>query len=233
MDPLRTHAQPNGNGGSVRSYVSWRITLVLLGVCALAGVSCVIALSQGGTADAIPRAIPVKDSPDPSYIKKQIRIWAKDADVITATLREVAGVGEQADRAGLFVGTDDQGRDYVSIFTSHSLSALVRVTKVMAHVRDVAAYTASEPDSREQVGAVKVFGIASPRVARVTIDQAGGKTSEAALVECGHQGFSYFTYTSSDSESFPTIVRGFGSNGKELITRDISYAATPPPATNK
>jgi hypothetical protein len=209
--------------------MSWKKLLVVAFGCSLTGTVYAIALSKGVSADATSHVIPAKDAPIPPVLMKLITINAKYEGVKIATLQEVAGTGEEEDRAGLILGTDDQGRDYVSSFTALNFVGFTPVIDVVAAGRDVAVNTASAPDSHGQVGEVMALGIASPRVARVMIDLTNGETREVALVVAGRSKCSFFTYVSTDSASFPTIVHGYGANGKELIIRDISVAGKPPP----
>ncbi len=162
----------------------------------------------------------------PSVFKDGLAASARHAGVDGATLKEVAPAGQPVVTAGVVVG-HAAGGDMVAFFTAHSFTNF-RSVAVASNREPLTIGASIQPDAAGNTGHVQLLGIVAPEITRVTVDLKDGSTVDVQLVRAGSGGYSFFTYTSDDPLTFPTVAHAYSAAGIEQQQRDLTLALAPP-----
>jgi hypothetical protein len=194
----------------------------------LAGVLIAVLLPSGARATAPSQILAFKDAPLSPELKDGVMQAAKDAGVDTTDLKEVSGLGSEASRSGVFIGTHTPNNDYVSFYQPHGFTNFMAVEETATAHGPFLATVSAQPGSDGQTSHVELAGVTEPTVERVTIELASGTKLSAELIKAGQAGYSFFTYASDDPKTFPNMVRAYGTDGQELASHDYTDAIKPP-----
>jgi hypothetical protein len=206
-----------------------RTRLVALG-CAvvLAAAAVLVAVLVPGSASVKAESAvrPLAEAPVPEVFKNGIIASARTAGAPSEGLVEVAAVGEQDARAGLVLGHSSAG-DVVSLFTPFNFTSF-RSPRELLRDRPLAAFASIQPDPSGDTGHVQLSGLATPSVAKATLDLADGSTIDVELVQAGKSGFTFFTYSTDRKATFPQLIHAFGAGGREIYSYDLRSDIAPP-----
>jgi hypothetical protein len=156
---------------------------------------------------------------------------AESSGIRASDVREVAAKGDGPARAGLYVGKDSGGNEFVSFFAPRGFSGFADARKLTASTgKMMFVASASQPGTAGQTGHVQIRGVADSTVAGVELELADGTRLPAELIRLTGGANSFFTYVSDDPTSFPNVVRAFDSQGGNLSAWDVSREIRAPNA---
>jgi hypothetical protein len=136
-------------------------------------------------------------------------------------VQEVAAQGSSAtDRAGIAVAHNAGGSELLAFFTPHSFTDFHPAADATAS-SPLLVQTSIQAAPDGSTGHVEIMGIVARSVKSVTIQLSSGSNLPADLVNAGG-GYSYFTYISDDTATFPQNVQAFAANGNQVATHDLA-----------